>query len=217
MSDFVFAYHRGNTRVGTGGAAVEVTGEFDAQKNFFVAAGAAPFSEITRAGGMYTVFSAAATPLVVFPSTLTILEVYNNSSGYVLDVIDLLGFHLLGTAVLHSVSLWGQVTINKAAPSTSSVVFGSNSGRAPITATAGSAFGAGAGTTVIANGWRPFGNQSPGVVATATPGESWSAPVDGKLEVPYGSSLCVTAVDTVATASSVQVGATINLRAAVPN
>lgn len=211
---FDFNFLRGATR--TAGTSVEVNAEFDATKNLFVIPGGGKFTESARAGGMYTVFSAASTPLVVFPSTLTILEVYNNTPGSVLEVIDLLGFHLLGTAALHSVSLWGQVTIPKAAPSTASLVLGSQSGKAPITSTAGSGIGTGAGTTVIANGWRPYGWNGSGVVSTATPNEAWAAPVEGRMVVPYGSSLCVTATDTLATASSVQVGATVNIRALVP-
>lgn len=175
----------------------------------------AAYTELTRNGGMWGTFSAASTPLVVYPSTLTILEVYNNSlitgTPFVMEIVDLFGFHLLGTAALHSVSLWAQVTAPKAAPSTASYVIGSMSGRGVYTSTAGTKVGTGAGTTVVASAWRPFG-ASAAHISTATPDEAFSAPVDGKLLVPPGCSVCVTATDTLATGSSVQVGVVWNER-----
>lgn len=168
--------------------------------------GAQQYTETSRAGLIYNMISGAATPLVVIPTTLTILEVYNNVAGSMLEVLDLFCFHLLGTAALHQPSIWAQVTSPKAAPSTGSLVIGSQSGRLKQTDTAGTAVISGAGTTVVANGWRPFGAQASGVVGTATPAEAWNARVDGALTVPFGCSLNITVTDAVATASSVQVG-----------
>lgn len=197
----IFGARKGNTD------ASQVAVQLDlASGSLLTSKGAQDLTETSRAGLIWNVTSAASTPLVVIPTTLTILEVYNNIQGSMLEILDLFCFHLLGTAVLHSPSLWGQVTSPKAAPSTGSLVIGSQSGRLKYTDTASTAVTTGAGTTVVANGWRPFGTQSPGVVATATPAEAWNAPVNGALTVPYGCSVCVTVTDTVATASSVQVG-----------
>lgn len=181
--------------------------------NLLVAQGGTPYAEMARAGGIWNVMSAAATPLVVFPSTLSVLEIYNNpASGMTLEVIDLMLFHLLGTAALHNLSIWAQVTAPKAAPSTASLSINSQSGRGKYTETAATRITCGAGTTVIATGWRPFGTPGSGVISTALPGEAFSVPVNGQLLVPPGCSLCITAVDALATASSVQLGAAWNER-----
>ena len=170
------------------------------------------YSEATRGGDMWSLISAAGTPLVVIPTTLCILEIWNNTQR-AFEVIDLFLFHLLGTAALHNQSLWAEVTAAKASPALqASTVVGSHSGKAPYTATLGTDLVPGAGTTVVSGGWRPWGTPGPGVVSTALPGEAFSVPVDGKLIVPPRCSLAITCVDALATASSVQVGATVNFR-----
>lgn len=196
------------------GAGRERDAELEANEDhdLFVANGRnAQYTEIVRQGGVWSAISAAGTPLVVIPTTLCILELHNQAqSGMVMEVIDLFLFHLLGTAVLHNQSIWAEVTAPKAAPTLSAVVIGSHSGREPYTPVAGSRVVPAAGTTVIAGGWRPYGTPGPGVVSTALPGEAYSVPVDGKILVPPGCSLAITCVDALATASSVQVGATWN-------
>ena len=188
--------------------------EMSDDRDLFTVNGAgAQYTEITRGGEVWNAISAAGTPLVVIPTTLCIAEYFNNTTDRVMEVMDLFLFHLLGTAALHNLSLWAEVTPKKAAPSVAtSITIGSQSGKVPYTAIAGSDVVPAAGTTVIANGWRPWGMPGPGVVSTALPGEAWSVAVDGKLLVPPGCSLAITAVDALATASSVQVGASWNLR-----
>ena len=157
-----------------------------ATAGLFVAPDGPPYLEITRQGGHWNTISAATTPLVVVPSTLAGLELWNNVvSGMTMVVTDLWGFHLLGTTVLHNLSIWACVTAPKAVPTLTAAVIGSQSGRAPYTSTVGSRVVTGGGTTVAANGWRPWGVQF-GVVSTALPGEAWSVPVDDKLVVPPG-------------------------------
>lgn len=185
----------------------QISSLLDQFQNLLVANGAGLYTEASRSGITWNAISGAATPLVVIPTTLTIFEIYNNVANSILEVLDVFCFHLLGTAALHQPSIWAQVTAPKAAPSTASLVIGSQSGRTKYTDTASTPVVSGSGTTVVANGWRPFGTQSPGVVGTATPAEAWNARVDGALTVPYGCSLCVTVTDALATASSVQVGA----------
>lgn len=194
--------------------ALEVIGEFSEDHDLYTVNGrGAPYSEIVRGGEVWNAISAAGTPLVVIPTTLCIAEYYNNTPDRVMEILDLYLFHLLGTAALHNLSLWAEVTPKKAAPSVaSSITIGSQSGKAPYVAVAGSDVVPAAATTVVAGGWRPFGMPGPGVVSTALPGEAWGVPVDGKLLVPPGCSLAITAVDALATASSVQVGASWNLR-----
>ena len=178
-----------------------------ATAGLFVAPDGPPYLEITRQGGHWNTISAAVAPLVAVPTTVAALELWNNSvSGMTMAVTDLWAFHLLGTTVLHNLSIWAQVTAPKAVPTLTASAIASQSGKAPYTSAVGSRVVVGQGTTVIANGWRPWGTQF-GVVSTALPGEAWSVPVDGKLIVPPGCSLCVHMVDAVATASSTQVGA----------
>lgn len=209
---------RAITRGGTSlTAGTEVTLQTDESKNVLVAQGGALYSEMARAGGLWNMISGAATPLVVIPTTLTILEIYNNSLAIgqpmTMEILDCFILELLGTAAVHAVSVWAQVTAPKAAPSTGSLVVGSQSGRTKYTDTALTRVISGAGTTVVANGWRPWGNPNPGATATATPMGAHAAQVQGQLQVPPGCSLCVTALDALATASSVQVGAAWNERA----
>ncbi len=186
----------------------------DEAGNVLVAQGnAATFTETTRQGQTVNMMSAAAAPLVAKPTTVCIAEYFNNTSDQVIEVQDLFLFHLLGTTALHNISLWACVVGLKAAPSlAASITVGSQSGEPPVTATAASPIVPGAATTVIANGWRPWGQPGPGVVSTALPGEAFSVPVDGKLLVPPGRSLAISAVDSLATGSSVQVGASMALR-----
>ncbi len=174
----------------------------------FVAQDGPPYLEITRQGGHWNAISAAGTPLVVIPTTLCILELFNNvNSGVHMVITDLFNFHLLGTAALHQQAIWAEVTPPKAIPSLSAIVIGSQSGRAPYTSTVGSHVVSAAGTTVVSAGWRPWGTAGSGVVSTALPGEAFSVPVDGKMIVPPGCSLALTVTDALATASSCQVGA----------
>ena len=197
-----------------GGGGAEKAAEFSVSGDLFtVAGGGAPYTEITRGGNVWNAISGAGTPLVVIPTTLCILELWNNiGSGMVMEVEDLFLFHLLGTAAQHNQSIWAEVTSPKATPTLSAVTIGSQSGRTPYTPVASSRVVPAAGTTVIAGGWRPFGTPGPGVVSTALPGEAFSVPVEGKLLVPPGCSLAITCVDALATASSVQVGASWNER-----
>ena len=172
----------------------------------------APYSEVVRGGETWSLISSALTPLVVIPTVTCGLEIWNNTSRP-FEVIDLFLFHLLGTAALHNQSLWAEVTAPKASPALlASTVVGSHSGKQPYTATLGTDLVPGGATTVVSGGWRPYGTPGSGVVSTALPGEAFSVPVDGKMIVPPRCSLAIVCVDALATASSVQVGATVNFR-----
>ncbi len=164
-------------------------------------------------GSLQHAISDSSEPLVVIPTTLCIFELFNNTPDMVMEVQDLFLFHLLGTTVLHNQSLWACVVGEKAKPSLAgSILIGSQSGEPPVTATAASDVVPAMDTTVIANGWRPWGQPGPGVVSTALPGEAFSVAVDGKLLVPPKRSLAITAVDSLGTNDTVQVGASWALR-----
>src|ERR1700674_3391192 len=132
----------------------------DGSQNLLIAQGASTqYSALNYGGGGWSTISAAGTPLVVIPTTLCIFELFNNSGTagppMYMENEDLLLFHLLGTAAVHNLSLWAEVTAPKAAPGLSATVIGSSSGRAPYTSTAGTRVIGAAGTTVVSGGWQP--------------------------------------------------------------
>ena len=173
----------------------------------------APFTELTRSGGGWTGWNATgAVPLAVLPTTLCIGEFFNNSNAtgvpMVMEIESLMAFRLLGTAATWTGAIWACVTAPKAAPTTGTSVVGSLSGRQPYTTVAGSRVLIANGTTVVASGWRAWG-EAPMAIDTeaAAPGASWTASVDGKYLVPPGCSLAITIVGKAAT-GTLNVGAT---------
>lgn len=188
------------------------------QAELLIAQGNYPYTETTRQGATWNVISAALAPLVALPSTVAGLEIFNNTTGpsaIALEVSDVFAFQLLSTAASQTYAIFAMVTTQKVAPSNGALSLFSQSGR-PLQATvAGGRIITAAGTTVVANGWRPWGNPQAWGTATATPGNAWNAVVDGKLIVPPGCSLCLHMVGALATASSFQVGCSVAEKALV--
>jgi hypothetical protein len=198
---------RGQQRYTTGGDARVVIGA-DINKQLLTQDGGAAYAETSRRTGTWTVGTATAfTPVAAVPTVTSALEIYNNGAR-TLVVTDLFGFELLGITVVNAYSLWAMVSTQKAIPALTALSVFSNAGKALVTPTATSEIVTGVGTTVVANGWRPWGPPRVRTLDAATPGSAWSADVGGKLIVPRGASLCVTMTSSVATASSCQVGAT---------
>lgn len=178
-----------------------------------VAQGLPPYTEMSRQGNGWTVQTTTLlTPLAVYPTTLAALEIFNNTTGaasQTLVVADLFGSFILGTAVAQAWGMFGMVTTQKAVPTLTALTIASMSGKQSYVTTAASPIVTGVGTTVIANGWRPYGPPMGTGLTAATPGGSGAGAVDGKLIVPPGCSLCVHIVAAVATASSFQCGASV--------
>ncbi len=195
----------------TGGNDDEVSVSGDAQKNLLVAQGNPPYAETRRRGQGWSVAAVTAfAALVDFPTTTARVEIYNNGSR-VAVVSDLHCFRLLGTAVGVGECIWAMVSTAKAVPTLTALNMFSLSGKAFVTPTATSEIVTGVGTTVVANGWMPYGNGF-GYLAAATPGAGWSVPIDGKLQIPPGCSLCLQVVASVNTAAAFQtLGATFDL------
>lgn len=175
------------------------------QQQGLIAQGNPAYTEITRQGVGYNCsLAAAAAPIVTFPTTVALLEIFNNTSGAssVNLIIDsLFAFNLLGVVTTaHTEAIWAMVTTQKAAPSFTTLNIFSHSGR-PVQATvAGGRIITGVGTTgLTANGWRPWGNVCPWYVGAATPGQSMEAYVGGRLIVPPSTSLCMTIVSSALT------------------
>ena len=166
-----------------------------------------PFYEITRRGDGWTVQTATLfAPIAAYPSTTTRLEAFNNRPGYVMVIESLFAAQVLSTAATQTYAIFAQVTTSKAAPTNTALTIASLSGRPAFATTAASDIITAVDTTVVANGWRPWGEPQAWGTAAATPGNAWSAPVDGKLIVPQNTSLCVAPAGSLATASTFQCG-----------
>lgn len=182
----------------------------DILNNLLVSQGAAPpYTEATRTGNGWSAQTATLfAPLVAVPTTVAALELWNNSvSGMTMVISDLFADQVLSTAATQTYAIFACVTLAKVVPTLTALAVSSASGRQGYTSAVGARVVTGVGTTVIANGWRPWGNPQAWGTAAATPGNAWNAPVDGKLIVPPGSSLVVHVVGSLATASTFQVGA----------
>ncbi len=161
-------------------------------------------------GDGWTVGTASPlTPLTAVPTTTAAVELYNNGSR-IMMVQELYAFQLLSTAATQTYSLWAMITTQKAVPTLSALSLFSTSGKNLITPTASGEAVTGVGTTVVANGWRPWGVVQAWGTAAALVGNGWSVPVNGKLLVPPRCSVCLHLVGTVATASSFHIGLTFD-------
>lgn len=186
----------------TGGADAEQAPGIDSQKNLLVAQGNPAYAEIRRRGEGWTVATATAfAALVDVPTTTARAEFYNNTTNRVAVVSDLHCFRLLGTAVIVGEGIWAMISTAKAVPSLTALTLFSLSGKAFVVPTATSDLVTGVGTTVVANGWTPYGGML-AYLAAATPGASWSVPIDGKLQIPPGCSLCLQVVASINTAAA---------------
>jgi hypothetical protein len=201
---------RGVQRATGSGDAQQQAG-MDGNKNLLTAQGMPVYAEMSRLGESYTVGTATLfAPLVARPTTTAALEVFNNSSTRVMVVADLYAEQILSTAAQQTYGIYAMITTTKAIPTLTALTLFSNSGKASVTPTAAGEVVTGVGTTVVANGWRPWGPVQAWGLATATPGNSWSVPVDGKLIVPPQTSICLHIVGALATASTFHVGLTFN-------
>jgi hypothetical protein len=168
------------------------------------------YTEMMRQGDGWTVqTSTLFAPLVAIPTTTAALEVYNNGDR-ALVVSDLFASQVLSTAATQTYAIYAMITTAKAVPTLTAMTMHSLSGKAAVVPTAASEVVTGIGTTVIANGWRPYGAVQAWGTAAATPGNAWSVPIDGKLIVAPNTSLCLHITGSLATASTFQVGCSFN-------
>ena len=199
---------RGTTNY-TGGGTAEQDIAVNQQRHALVTQGLPGYAETRRRGDGWTVFLAAASEgLAAVATTLAHLELYNNGSRLAV-VSDLHIYRLLGTAVAVGEHLWVQVSTAKAIPTLSALTLFSMSGKASVVPTATSEMVTGVDTTVIANGWAPYGLGT-AYLAAATPGTGSNIPVNGKLIIPPGCSLCVTIGASVNTAAAFHCGVTFD-------
>ncbi len=175
------------------GSASEIDMALDPLGNQFVTMGGLPWTEITRQGQGWSCIQASATAaLVAVPTVTTGLELWNGYTTKCLVVDRLFSHNLVSstTGLGGGAGIYAMVTTVKAPPATASLVVRGHSGKAYN----GSVINA-VGTTVVANGWFPWGTtrmrESAGSVV---PAGILTAEVGGRLIVPPGASLCVTVV-----------------------
>ena len=166
-----------------------------------------PYYSISKLNDGWTVQTATLfAPIAAYPSTTARLEAFNNRPGYVMVIEGLFAAQVLSTAATQTYAIFAMVSTSKAAPSNTALLVTSLSGRPAFTTTAASDIVTAVDTTVVANGFRPWGAVQAWGTAAATPGNAWSAEVDGKLIVPQNCSLCIAPAGSLATASTFQCG-----------
>src|SRR3990167_3498702 len=167
----------------------------DAQLNLLAALGNPPYMETARRGQGYTVsLASGVAPLVAVPSTVAALEVFNNHATKIMVIRDIYGFRLLGTAAAQVWSIWAMVTTTKAIPTLTALTVYSTAGKAATTPIAEGEIVTGVGTTVVANGWRPYGAPVGYITEAALPNAAQSWNIDGRIIVPKDCSFCMHAV-----------------------
>lgn len=148
--------------------------------------GELPNTELTRVGqGWATMATSAVAGLVVRPSTTAALELWNGSTSSSLVVDRIFSFNLVASAIQGTFSVWAMVTTPKAAPTSATLAVSGDSGKGY----SGSVINA-VSTTVIANGWFPYGS-IPFSLGTATPGGMVDGDLRGRIIVPPLCSLCL--------------------------
>jgi len=160
--------------------------------DLLVSGGSFPrYTEMARRGNGYaTMATAAVAALVVRPDTTAALEIFNNTPGKVMIIDRLFSHNLVSstTGLGGGASIYAMVTLPKAAPTDAALAIRSLSGKPSQTKTVLTA----ASTTVVDNGWFPYGStrmrESAGSVV---PAGTLEALVEGRLLVPYLSSLCL--------------------------
>ncbi len=187
----------------------EVTAGGDNQKNQLVASGNPNYMEVRRRGEGYNVLTSTAfAALTAVPTTVTRLEMYNNGNRLAV-VSDLHLWRLIGSAVGLGENIWAMVTTAKALPTLTAQTLFSMSGKPSVVPTATSEMVTGIGTTIIANGWQAYGVGA-AYLGAATPGTGFHVPIDGKLIIPPGTSLCLQVTASVTTAAAFHMGVTFD-------
>lgn len=157
-------------------------------KDLMVAQGLPEYTEMTRKGNGYSTMAVSAVAgLVVRPTTVAALEIFNNLLTASLIIDRIFTQWLVTTNVVESAILYAMVTRPKAAPSDAALVINSASGKAPAVRSVFTA----AGTTVVDNGWFPWGISFTKEAGGVVPHGGIVAEVEGRLIVPPACSLCL--------------------------
>lgn len=173
-----------------GSQSLVVSNEYDEQ---IVAGGLPPYAELTRLGTLWSLQATSAlAALVVRPTTTAGIEIYNAypAGGPSMIIDRIFAEWRLSTAVAQAAIQFAMVYA-KTSPTAGALVTRGNSGKAY-----GGAVISAVSTTVVDNGWFPWGPALTGLGA-ATPLGGLDSRVEGRLIVPPGSSLCLHVVASV--------------------
>lgn len=156
--------------------------------DLFVVQGQAPGVEQTRRGLRYgTMATAAVAGLVVRPTTVAALEIYNNHATKSMVVDRIFSQMLVSTNVIESAILYAMVTRPKAAPTDAALAITSLSGHPAATRMVMTA----ASTTVVDNGWYPYGEGFTKGAGGVVPHGGLTAEINGRIIVPPTCALCL--------------------------
>ena len=169
------------------------------QGGLHVAQSLPPMAELTRLGtGASVISTAAAASVVVRPSTVALVTIYNGEpEGGKSYVIDRLFAHGLVTVANATAGLWAQINERDAAPIGADDLSAEIRGHTGQNKYKGNAH-VGVDETVVAEGWFPWGQSGVSVTVTV-PGAQLVAEVMGRLIVPPRNALSVTVVSSNAT------------------
>lgn len=161
----------------------------------FVAEGLPRYTEMSRRNnGFQVIATSAVAALVVRPSTVSGVEIWNgHQPGGPSLIIDRLFSHNLvssTTALGGGAGIWAQVTLPVSTPIAATLTVKGTNGKAY-----GGPVRVAVGTTVADNGWFPWGTtrirESAGSVV---PAGILTAEINGRIIVPPLASLCITVV-----------------------
>lgn len=177
-------------------------------RGLLIEGGLPPYAEMTRRGNRWKVATSTAfAPVAAVPTTTAPLEIVNNHATLCMVIDTIWVWQLLGTAVVWSITPWAQVGAAVYSGNTALNIYSANGSVAYASAT-GTPAKTAINQTVVAAGWEPFpGSTMNFGLAAATPGGAVIGQVDGRLVVPPGKALHVAVSGSVATASSMQCGA----------
>ena len=162
--------------------------EVSRRGDLFVAQGQAPGTEGTRKGERWgTMATGAVAGLVIRPTTVAALEIYNNEAVKSLVIDRIFTQNLVSTNVIESFILYAMVTRPKAAPTDAALAINSLSGKAPAIRTVLTA----ASATVVDNGWFPYGESFTKGAGGVVPHGGIVAEVGGRMIVPPTCALCL--------------------------
>ena len=171
-----------------GGGDAERRAEVSPQGDLFVAHGGLRYTELTRRGiGYGAMATAAVAGLVVRPTIAAALEIYNNHATDSLVIDRIFTQNLVSTNVIESFILYAMVTTKKVAPADAALAINSMSGKAAVLRDVLTA----ASTTVVDNGWFPWGESFTKGAGGVVPHGGIVAEINGRLIVPPTASLCL--------------------------
>lgn len=165
--------------------------------------------ELARLGNSYMAQTAAVAPVVAVPTTATLISLYNGETGlqaksYIID--SLFVMQVVVTAAIQNVGILVNQAFSPPTVPTGTITprclrgLKNYGGAARV----GAAVAIDATNGVVGN-WFPWGSTGPGQ-NTLQVGTILDVPADGKLIVPPGGLLALTAIAGTATASSVILG-----------